>query len=920
MKVHLRYRLDKTLGLISSSSSNILFNNDNSCAYAPTLESISTWNLKTAVVSQTFTDSNVLVTVIARFQNSIAAGYADGSIRVWLNDQMTVFNGHRAPVTCLAFDANGARLASGSSDTDIILWDIVAETGIARFKGHKDQVTCLAFLQDPIPNSTSKLNHLVSGSKDTLVKIWDIDAHVCVENIVLHRGQVWALDVFENTLVTGAADGLLRFWSIDPTLLAAKLVSSVVADKKVTDAEIEKSVTLLGTVERQSKERTITLKFHSSGSFIGVQGADKLIEIFKVRNEKEIKKAMSRRKKRLEKKTPGQSEITETLMDKYPSFATIRCSSKIRSFDFGTGFNNHHIKVLVGLSNNAVELYEVDSVEVKEKIPARLVSTIDLPGHRSDIRTLALSDDDEYLVSGSSDMIKVWALQTGNCVQTLSSGYALCSAFLPGNKHIVVGTKAGELQLYELSSSTLLETIEAHSGPIWSLKVLPDKTGLVTGSQDKQVKFWKFSMIDDPEYSRINKRASLTHTRTLKLSDDILCVTLSPDGKLLAVSLLDLTVKIFYIDTLKFFLSLYGHKLPVISMDISSDSRIIITSSSDKTVKIWGLDFGDCHKSLLCHQDSVMQCQFIWGTYHFFTVSKDKSIKMWDAEKFDEICQLDGHQGEIWSLAVGKYGNFIVTGSHDKSIRIWEKTDEQFVLSEERDAKMEKLYEQMELDDNRYNLQIGSGVETDEKNDAEDDQTEQATKQTTVSLKSGELLAEALTVWQQDQQDHEKYLKMRELNPDTAKPTRNPFILIQGGTELEPSNVVLKIIYQIQPSHLQDALLTLPFSLVITLLECLAHWVEKDLDPTMTSKILIFLLKTHHHEITTTKTLKVTLTKIRERNASSLKLARNQVGFNLSALEFLNREWVANRVTSFDDPKADADVGGAKRKRTVVVS
>ena len=34
-------------------------------------------------------------------------------------------------------------------------------------------------------------------------------------------------------------------------------------------------------------------------------------------------------------------------------------------------------------------------------------------------------------------------------------------------------------------------------------------------------------------------------------------------GRLLAVALLDCTVKVFFLDSLKFFLSLYGHKLPV---------------------------------------------------------------------------------------------------------------------------------------------------------------------------------------------------------------------------------------------------------------------------------------------------------------------------------------------------------------------
>lgn len=47
------------------------------------------------------------------------------------------------------------------------------------------------------------------------------------------------------------------------------------------------------------------------------------------------------------------------------------------------------------------------------------------------------------------------------------------------------------------------------------------------------------------------------------MTDDVLSVRYSPNGKLLAVALLDSTVKVFYQDTLKFFLSLYGHKVRI---------------------------------------------------------------------------------------------------------------------------------------------------------------------------------------------------------------------------------------------------------------------------------------------------------------------------------------------------------------------
>ena len=78
------------------------------------------------------------VTCIARSpqRDTFAVGYADGSIRLWSASEKSViatFNGHKKAVTALAFDNAGARLASGSQDTDLILWDVVGEAGLFRY-------------------------------------------------------------------------------------------------------------------------------------------------------------------------------------------------------------------------------------------------------------------------------------------------------------------------------------------------------------------------------------------------------------------------------------------------------------------------------------------------------------------------------------------------------------------------------------------------------------------------------------------------------------------------------------------------------------------------------------------------------------------------------------------------------------------
>ena len=94
------------------------------------------------------------------------------------------------------------------------------------------------------------------------------------------------------------------------------------------------------------------------------------------------------------------------------------------------------------------------------------------------------------------------------------------------------------------------------------------------------------------------------------------------------MALLDSTIKLFFTDTLKFFLSLYGHKLPVLSMDISSDSALLVSGAADKNIKIWGLDFGDCHRSLFAHADSVMQVAFVHNTHYVFTAGRFSQVSL----------------------------------------------------------------------------------------------------------------------------------------------------------------------------------------------------------------------------------------------------------------------------------------------------
>lgn len=137
------------------------------------------------------------------------------------------------------------------------------------------------------------------------------------------------------------------------------------------------------------------------------------------------------------------------------------------------------------------------------------------------------------------------------CLRTIETGYVLSLSFIPGDRHVLAGLKDGRLLIIDIAAGDILEEIPAHLTELWSISLTPDMRGCVTGGGDKTVKFWQFELITDETSESKAKVLSLLHTRTLKLEESVLCVKISPNGKFIAVALLDSTVKIFFVDTFK---------------------------------------------------------------------------------------------------------------------------------------------------------------------------------------------------------------------------------------------------------------------------------------------------------------------------------------------------------------------------------
>jgi WD40 repeat protein len=401
---------------------------------------------------RTFPVGSAVTALVALPDGRLASGSRDNTIRLW--DPATgacerVFEGHQDSVTTLAVLGDG-RLASGSDDKTIRLWDPATGACERVFEGHQGSVRALAVLGD---------GRLASGSFNDTIRLWDPASGACERVFKGHQDWVRALAVLgDGRLASGSDDNTIRLW--DPASGACERVfeghlGSVWALAVLGD----------GRLASGSSDNTIRLWDPASGAcervFEGHQG---WVRALTVLGDGRLASGSDDNTIRLWDPASGACErVFEGHQGSVRALAVL-----------GDG------RLASGSSDNTIRLWD----------PASGACERVFEGHQDWVRALAVLGDGR-LASGSSDnTIRLWDPASGACERVFEGHQDWVNALaVLGDGRLASGSDDKTIRLWDPATGACERVFEGHQGWVRALTVLGDGR-LASGSRDNTIRLW----------------------------------------------------------------------------------------------------------------------------------------------------------------------------------------------------------------------------------------------------------------------------------------------------------------------------------------------------------------------------------------------------------------------------------------------
>jgi WD40 repeat protein len=569
----------------------------------------------------------------------------------------------------VAFSPDGQLLATGDTNNEIRLYQVVDGKQLLSYKGHTGWIWSVAF--------SSQSHILASGSEDQSVKLWAISTGQCLKNLYGHYGGIWsvAFSAEDHMLASGSEDQMIKLWDIATGQCLKTLqghnsrVSSVTfsPDGQTLASGCHDQTVKLWDIATGQCLKTLqghtsgiwSVTFSPDGQTLASGCHDQTVKLWDIATGQCLKTLQGHTDCvnsvifSLDGNTlaSGSDDKTAKLWD----ISTGNCFKTLAGHNsrvWSVAFNQDSRTLASGSDDQTVRLWDVSTGKCLKS----------LEGYRNGIWSVCFSSDGKMLVSGSGNQtVKLWDSVSGQCIKTLRGhNNRVTSVALSSNDLILAsGSEDQTAKLWDIKTGKCLKTLRGHSNWLTSVAISPNCQILATCSDDQTVRLWD---VNTGHCIQVLEG----HT------DRIWSVAFNPNGQTLASGCHDQTVKLWDVNTGQCIQTLKGHDNLIWSIAYSPDCRVLASGSSDQTAKLWDISTGQCIQTLKGHSSSIYSTAFSPDGCILASGCDDQSVKLWDTNTGRCLKSLEGHTELVWSVAFSPLGEILASGSQDDTIKIWD--------------------------------------------------------------------------------------------------------------------------------------------------------------------------------------------------------------------------------------------------------
>jgi WD40 repeat protein len=604
-----------------------------------------------------------------------------------------------AVATGVAFHPDGRRVAAGSWDRTVRVWDAVGGKFLLSLPPHADRVLAVAFSPDGRLLASGSGN-LSQPGKPGEVQVWEAATGKALFGTAGHKGGVTGLAFSPDgkRLASAGMDGAVKVWDSagGKELLSVsrpekdvgglafspdgkRLAATAGAAVKVWDAATGKETL---TLAAPGVSFLTGLAFHPGGGRLAGGGSDGAARVWDLSRGQAVLTLRGR---------PGEAVWGVAFRPDGKRLATCSNDGLVREWDADTGqelrtFRGHSNMVLgVAYSPDGRRLASAGGNRFNPGGPGE-VRVWDLdegPPERTfkqiwAVHTVAFSPDGKWLASGGLGApVTLRDVSTGEVVASLPvrASFVHGLAFRPGGQHLAAacgsfdkrgGSAPGEVVVWDLTTRKELYALKGHKGQVYAVAYSPDGKRLASASDDRTVKVWDAATAKE-------LRSLAGH------KDRVTAVLFHPDGRRLVSASWDGTVRIWDADTGKGLQVLTGHPGALWGVACSPDGKHLAGASHDHTVKVWDVETGRELRTLAGHPLPVRCVAFspdgrrlVSGVGDAFHAGQVMGIKVWGADTGQELLTLEGHTQEVNALGFSPDGQRLASGSSDGAVKLWE--------------------------------------------------------------------------------------------------------------------------------------------------------------------------------------------------------------------------------------------------------